>query len=578
MTRRLAAILVADVVGYSRLMEADEAGTLAALKERRKTILEPVVKAHGGRIVKLMGDGVLIEFASAVNAVEAALELQEKFSEGNADRPEDRCIVLRIGINLGDVVGEGSDIYGDGVNIAARLEGLAEPGGVCISAKLYDEVRGKVAVGFEDMGERQLKNIASPVRALRLRTGDGQVTSRSALVLPDKPSIAVLPFVNMSGDPEQEYFSDGLTEDLITALSLYRSFPVIARNSTFAYKGRNLNIKTIAHELGARYVLEGSVRKDGDRIRVAAQLIDGETGHHVWANRYTRVMLELFKLQDDLSQCIAAIVAPELSRVELKRSQMKRTADLDAWDCYLRGIAFLQQFSKEGNAKARDLLEQATILDPEFAEAYAELASTHHRDLLLQCAVDRDESMRKGMAAARRAVSLDPSSSNAHSSLATAHVWRNEHDISLREARLAVELNPNDALILHGLGNKLDLAGDPEGIPQMVRAQQLNPQDPDHHSQLCFLARAYVNARRYHDAVACAESAITRRPEYPNAYFILAIALGHLGHLVGASAALAKCDELHPGFIAERADWRPYTNEASNAHLLDGLRKAGLPE
>jgi adenylate cyclase len=504
--------------------------------------------------------------------------LQQRFEAANEPLPEARRIVLRIGINLGDVVGEGSDIYGDGVNIAARLEGLAEPGGVCVSAKLYDEVRGKVAVGFEDMGERQLKNIASPVRALRLRTGDGQVTSRSALVLPDKPSIAVLPFVNMSGDPEQEYFSDGLTEDLITALSLYRSFPVIARNSTFAYKGRNLNIKTITHELGARYVLEGSVRKDGDRIRVAAQLIDGETGHHVWANRYTRVMLEVFKLQDDLSQCIAAIVAPELSRVELKRSQMKRTADLDAWDCYLRGIAFLQQFSKEGNAKARDLLEQAAILDPEFAEAYAELASTHHRDLLLQCAVDRDESMRKGMAAARRAVSLDPSSSNAHSSLATAHVWRNEHDISLREARLAVELNPNDALILHGLGNKLDLAGDPEGIPQMVRAQQLNPQDPDHHSQLCFLARAYVNARRYRDAVACAESAITRRPDYSNAYYILAIALGHLGHLVEARAALAKCDELHPGFIAERADWRPYTNEASNAHLLDGLRKAGLPE
>jgi adenylate cyclase len=525
-----------------------------------------------------MGDGVLVEFASAVNAVTAAMELQKKMAEANEGVPESRRILLRIGINLGDVIGEGSDIYGEGVNVAARLEALAEPGGVCISGKVYEEAKGKIATEFEDMGERQLKNIASPVRAFRLLTGDGQANSRFVPIPSGKPSIAVLPFVNMSGDPEQEYFSDGLTEDLIMALSLYRSFPVIARNSTFAYKGRSLNIKAIAHELGARYVLEGSVRKDGDQIRVAAQLIDGETGHQLWANRYTRVMLEIFKLQDDLSQCIAAIVAPELSRVELKRSQMKRATDLDAWDRYLRGIAFLQQFSKEGNAKARDLLEQATILDPEFAEAYAELASTHHRDLLLQCAVDRNESMRKGMAAARRAVSLDPSSSNAHSSLATAHVWRNEHDNSLREARLAAELNPNDALILHGLGNKLDLVGDPEGIPQMVRAQQLNPQDPDHHSQLCFLARAYVNARRYRDAVACAESAITRRPDYPNAYFILAIALGHLGHLVAARAALAKCDELHPGFIAERADWRPYTNEASNAHLLDGLRMAGLPE
>jgi TolB-like protein/Tfp pilus assembly protein PilF len=391
----------------------------------------------------------------------------------------------------------------------------------------------------------------------------------------DRPAIAVLPFDNLSGDPGQEYFSDGLTEDLITALAHWRSFPVIARNSTFAYKRRTVEVKQVARELGARYVLEGSVRKDGNRVRVTAQLIDGDSGHHLWAERYDRELGDLFAMQDELSQRICALIAPELERDGIKRAAAKRTADLGAWDYYLRGTAFLQQFTRDGNARARAMFAQAIALDPDYADAHTGVAVGHNRDLLLQCAEDRAEAMRQAMAAARWAVALDPASSAAHAALATAHLWRDEHALSLAEAHRAVELNPNDALALHALGNKSDLVGDPQGIARMERAQQLNPHDPDRHSHLCFLARAHVNARRHAEAAAAAEAAIRRRPDYPHAHFILAIALGHLGRAAEAQRALAECERLQPGFVAARADWHPYTDEAANAHLREGLRQAG---
>ena len=392
----------------------------------------------------------------------------------------------------------------------------------------------------------------------------------------DRPAIAVLPFDNLSGDPGQEYFSDGLTEDLITALAHWRSFPVIARNSTFVYKRHTAAVQQVARELGARYVLEGSVRKDGNRVRVTAQLIDGDSGHHLWAERYDRELGDVFALQDELSQRICALIAPELERDGIKRAAAKRTADLGAWDYYLRGTAFLQQFTKDGNARAHAMFAQAIALDPDYADAHTGVAVGHNRDLLLQCAEDRAEAMREAMAAARRAVALDPASSAAHAALATAHLWRDEHDLSLAEAHQAVELNPNDAVALHALGNKSDLVGDPQGIARMERAQQLNPHDPDRHSHLCFLARAYVNARRYAEAAAAAEAAIRRRPGYPHAHFILAIALGHRGRAAEAQHALAECERLQPGFVAARADWRPYTDEAANAHLREGLREAGV--
>jgi adenylate cyclase len=392
-----------------------------------------------------------------------------------------------------------------------------------------------------------------------------------------RPAVAVRPFDNLSGDPDQEYFSDGLTEDLITALAHWRSFPVIARNSTFAYKGRALDAKQVAQELGARYVLEGSVRKDGDRVRVTAQLIDGETGHHLWAERYDRELGDLFVLQDELSQRICALIAPELERDGIKRAAAKRPADLGAWDCYLRGLAALRQFTREGNEAGREMFAQAIALDPDYADAHAGLAVSHNRDVLLECAADRAASLESAMAAARRAVALDPASSAAHAVLSTVHIWRDEHELALAEARQAVELNPNDAPALHALGNKSDLVGDPQGIARMERAQQLNPRDPERHSHLCFLARALVNARRYDEAAAAARAAIQRRPDYPHAHFILAIALGHLGRLAEAQAALAESDRLQPGFVAARADWHPYIDPAANAHLRDGLAKAGAP-
>jgi adenylate cyclase len=306
---------------------------------------------------------------------------------------------------------------------------------------------------------------------------------------------------------------------------------------------------------------------------VAAQLIDGEGGHHLWAARYDREIGDVFALQDELSRQIATVIAPEVERAGIRRSASKRTADLDAWDCYLRGMALLQDFTKARNAEARAMFERAIAIDPGYADAHAGLATGHLRDVLLECAADREESVRLGMAAARRAVAVDPASSVAHAALATAHLWRNEHEASLAEARLAVELNPFDAMVLHALGNKSDLAGDPEGIARMVQAQRLNPDDPDRHSHLCFLARAYVNARQHDRAVECARAALRKRPDYPHAHYILAVALGHLGRVEEACAALAACEAAQPGFVAGRADWRPYLDEASNAYLHQGLRK-----
>jgi TolB-like protein len=373
MERRLAAILMADVVGYSSLIETDEAGTLAALKERRTTVLDPTVRAHGGRVVKVMGDGVLVEFASAVNAVVGAMDLQRKMAEANARLPDVRGIVLRIGINLGDVIGEGGDIYGEGVNIAARLESLAEPGGICISAKVYEEVRGKTSFAFDDAGEQTVKNIARPIRTYRLRhdsvSGNASL-ARPSLSLPDKPSIAVLPFQNMSEDAEQEYFADGMVEEIITALSRIRWLFVIARNSTFIYKGRPVDVKQIGRELGVRYVLEGSVRKAGNKVRITGQLIDSTLGSHLWADRFDGSLENVFDLQDQVTASVIAAIAPKLEQAEIERSRRKPTESLDAYDYYLRGLAAAHQWTKPASIEALAHFYRAVELDPGFASAY----------------------------------------------------------------------------------------------------------------------------------------------------------------------------------------------------------------
>jgi adenylate cyclase len=579
MERRLATILAADVVGYSRLMEADEEATLATLISYRE-VIDGLVTDHRGRVFGAAGDSVIAEFASPVEAVRCAAEIQRALEKHNAERAEDRQMRFRIGVNLGDVMAEGENLLGDGVNIAARLEGLADVGGICISQPVYDQVKNKLKLGYEYLGEQEVKNITEPIRTYRVTTGvvafdAAHAASTNAML--KQPAVAVLPFANMSGDPEQEYFSDGLTEDLITALALWRSFPVIARNSSFVYKGKAADVKRIGRELGARYVLEGSVRRSGQRLRITAQLIDTTSGHHVWVEKFDRDLEDVFALQDEITERIAVALEPALGKAELRRSIAKPPDNLDAWDYFLRGRSHLHEFTKEGTAMARDFYARAIALDPSYGEAFADLACTHSRDLLLEFTDDRAASAAMMYDAARRAVMLDEASSRAHYMLSTAYLWRNEPDLAIAEGKRALELNPNSAETRHALGNKLDLAGDPEGIAMMEQAQKLNPQDPQRHMHLTFLARAYLKARQYERSMDCARKAIQQRPDYPNAYYILAIALGHAGRTTEAQAALGDCERVHPGFVRKRAGWQPYANPASNEHLQDGLRRAGLP-
>lgn len=582
MQRRLAAILATDVVGYSRLMEADEEGTLTRLKALRREVVDPAIAKHNGRLVKLIGDGALIEFASALDAMRCALAIQEGVTKGTGAEPADRRIALRIGINVGDVIVDSDDIYGDGVNVAARLEGLADPGGICVSGLAYDHIRNKIAGRFESLGEQRLKNIAEPVRAYRLVTAH-EVSGGAHLAFSetmfDRPAIAVLPFINMSDDPDQDYFSDGLAEDLITALAAWRWFPVIARNSTFVYKGRAVSAKQIASELGARYVVDGGVRKSGGRVRITTQLIDATTGLHLWAKKFDEEMQDVFLLQDEITRRIVTTIEPELERAEQRRSAKKTSQTLDAWDYYLRGMADLHEVTPEANAHARQMFEYAIAKDPTYSPAFTGLANSHHSDILLECTADRMASLARLFDAARRAVALDEESSAAHEALSTAYIWADQYDLAIAEAERAVELDPNSVIARRALGNKLDLAGrSEEGIVQLETAMRLSPQEPRNHVHLAFLARACVNARRYEDAVAWAHRSISQRLDYPHAQYILAIALGHLGRTVEARAAIEACERLHPGFGKKRSEWRPYRDPADNAHLREGLRKAGVSD
>jgi adenylate cyclase len=409
MERRLAAILTADVVGYSRLIRADEEGTIAALRALRANLIDPKIAAHRGRIVKLMGDGMLAEFASVVDAVHAAIEAQRSIIEHNAGLPEKKRIEFRVGINLGDVVIDGDDIQGDGINVAARLEGMAEPGGICVSGMVYEGVRDRIDALFEDMGEHEVKNIDRPVRMWRWVAGAAPSTATSLafstpLALPDKPSIAVLPFDNMSGDVEQEYFADGISEDIITSLSKLSGLLVIARNSSFAYKGKAINLQKVASELGVRYVLEGSVRKSGERVRISAQLIDRETGGHLWAERFDRDLTDIFAVQDEVTQEIVSAMAVKLTGDEKIRLPQSATDNLDAYDYFLRGREQFWLFSKEGIAQAGIMLRQAIKLDPNFAPSYTFLSHARIQDYVNHWHAENDHPLEEAFELASTAV------------------------------------------------------------------------------------------------------------------------------------------------------------------------------
>jgi adenylate cyclase len=582
--RRLAAILAADVVGYSQLMGEDEAGTLNALNKHRAEFIHPTVGEYRGRIVKLMGDGALVEFPSIVDAVECAVAVQRGMEERNADIPDSKRITFRIGINLGDIIIDGDDIYGDGVNVAARLEGLAEPGGICVSAKVFEEVGNKLNLGFEDLGPQEVKNIDEPVRAYRAILD--RVASKlgtEPLPLPEKPSIAVLPFENMSGDPEQEYFSDGITEDIITALSKFRWFFVIARNSTFAYKGQAIDIKHVGRELGVRYVLEGSVRKAGNRVRISAQLIEAETGNHLWAERYDRNLEDIFELQDEITQTISAAIEPELFSSEHNRALRKPTDDLTAWDLFQRAVALLWQRDRASIESGIQLIRQAVDLDPKFGQAFGYLAYGAFLLLVYERAEDRDATLKQGIADAQHAIAIDRRDYCAQYALGRLYTMAGDHQAAIRALDTCVAINPNFAAGYVGLEEAHVYGGDPnKAIEYADKATRLSPNDPMLWAMLHYKASAYVRLRDYDQAIEIFEQVC----QFPNAQYVPFTTLAALYGLVGrehdARKTLEKARQLEPNLsVALMA--RVYGNSGDGPfkrgrRLLDALRKAGLPE
>ncbi len=586
MKRRLAAILAVDVVGYSRLMEADEAGTLAALKSHRKNLIDPEVAGHHGRIVKLMGDGALVEFASVVDAVECAVAIQQGMIERNAEVPENHRIALRIGINLGDIIIEGDDIYGDGVNVAARMEGLAEPGGICMSGTVVNHVRGKVELDFEDMGEQQVKNISEPIRVYRVASDALSVQTvrppSTVLPLPDKPSIAVLPFTNMSADPEQEFFSDGITEDIITALSKISSLLIVARNSTFTYKGQAVDVKRVSREQGVRYVLEGSVRKAGNRVRVTAQLIDATTGHHLWAERYDRDLEDIFAVQDEITHKVVIALDVRLSSGERVRVLSSGTKNLEAWECVRLSLDHTSRGTPEGQREARRLCEKALDLDPNYATAWAMLGWAHHNDVDVGLGnapeASREAALGSAMDCAKNALGLDPSCAEAYCLLGICHLSKGEHDQAIAMSEKAVELAPNHAENLAVSAVVQNKSGRPERSLELIRkAMRLCPVYPSWF--LWVLGTAYRLTGQTHRAIGAFEAAIKSTADYLAPHVGLVSTLGEIGREEDAKASVFEILRLDPDFSIEMyLEGLSYKDPAELARFEDGLRKAGLPE
>jgi TolB-like protein len=581
MDRRLAAILIADVVGYSRLIETDEAGTLAALKARRTEILQPLVAKHNGRIVKFMGDGVLVEFASAVSGVQCAVDLQAAMSLANQGLAENKQVVFRIGLNLGEVVIEEEDIYGDGVNVAARLQALCEPGGVYLSDNLYRQIRGKTQLLFEDLGEQSLKNIAWPVRVYRVRSAGAAVSINPQLKLPDKPSIAVLPFQNMSGDSDQEYFADGMVEEIITALSRFQQLFVIARNSSFAYKGRNIDMKQVGRELGVRYVLEGSVRKAGSQVRITGQLIDSTTGAHLWADRFEGELQNIFNLQDQVTASVVGAIGPKLEQAEIERSRHKPTESLDAYDHFLRGMAGIHKWSREGNEEALTHFYQAIELDQNYAVAHGMAARTYVQRNSGGWVKDRAHDSAEMERLADRAVELNRDDAVT---LCTAGfglldiLGRLEDGDALIDR--ALSLNPNLAWAwLYSAWAKAALGESDIALERIARAQRLSPNDPQKFSMLAASAMAHLFAGHFNHAFTAAQAAMRERPGFLLAICIAAVSAAHAGRIADAQLAITRMLKIDPGIrISNTGQLTPIQRPQDAAIWLEGFRMAGLPE
>ena len=555
MERRLAAIFAADVAGYARLIRADEEGTLREFEGISADLIGPTIAAHNGRIVKFIGDGVLAEFASVVDAVRAAMELQRAICERNAAIEREKRLDFRIGINLGDIVIDDADIHGDGVNIAARLEGLAEPGGICVSANVHDEVLNRIDVTFQDLGEKKVKNIDHPLRVWGW-TADNAGTensdrSDSSLDFADKPAIAVLPFDNMSDDPAQAFFADGMTEDLITALSKFHSLIVIARNSSFAFKDRTSNVAQIARELGARYILEGSVRSAGDRLRITAQLVDGEQGSHIWAERYDRSLDDIFDVQDEITETIVGTITPEVSTVERKKAARKQPESLNAWGLLQRGLNFMWQWDQEGFLRSVEMFRMALDRDPTLSQAHTYLSFTLLYLHYLGHTKAGSHYFAEAAGHARQALKQDDTDSLAHCVLARILSHEHRHADSIDEARRAVQLNPNDAFAHQSLAIVLVWANrSAEGLTAIEQALRLSPNDPFMHIMLATKGLILGYTGRLREAFEVMRNACRIPHNDYRPWLFLAAYAAEMDLPDQAGKAAAKVLELRPGFTA----------------------------
>jgi len=625
--RKLAALISADVVGYSRLMGDDELGTIETLTAYR-ALMSNCIDQYHGRVVDSPGDNLLAEFPSVVHAIECAVEIQKKLEAQNKELPETRRMAFRIGVNLGDVVQDGDSIFGDGVNITARMEGLAEAGGICISGTAYDQVKNKLNFGYEFLGRQNVKNISDPVRAYRVLTRDKDagtlkykakkddpkhkrrvrlvmlgilivfivsmgvwrhqmeekgkkppiirlLEKHRALKLPDKPSIAVLPFTNMSGDKEQDYFSDGITEDLITDLSQVSGLFVISRNSVFTYKGKTVKIEDVASDLGVRYVMEGSVRRANDQVRITAQLIDAKTGYHVWADRYDRDINDIFALQDEVTGKIVEALAVKLVGDERSRLTKKGTDNLAAYDLVLRGTSHLRRYTRESNEFAQKIFTQAAQLDPDYTAAYAGMVWTRLIAWIYGWSDDPkllDEALDLG----RKAVSLDESSPQGHVILGDVYLWKKRHDEAIEQFEKAVSLNPNDADALSSLGGALVFSGLPEkALGYLEKAIRLNPNYPEYY--IFNLGQAFFQLKMYEESVTALHKTVIKNPNFMPAHYVLAACYGHLGKQEFAKTKAEEVRRMIPGFSIKGCfEILPFKYEDDFKHFAEGLRKAGL--
>jgi adenylate cyclase len=621
--RKITAIMSSDVVGYSKLMGDDEAATVKTL-EAYKSVMSSLIDQHRGRVIDSPGDNMLSEFASVVDAVQCAVAIQKELNCRNAELSENRKMRFRIGINLGDVIQEEDRIYGDGVNIAARLEALADPGGICISKTAFDHIETKLPLGYEFLGEQEVKNIVKPVGAYRVvmepRVTVADVKGKKETIpiwrqkasifgalavlviiigvtvwqfklrpppiepasvknmefpIPDKPSIAVLPFANLSGDPDQEYFSDGLTEEIITALSNVPKLFVIARNSVFTYKGKSVKVKQVAEELGVKYVLEGSIRKAGNKIRITAQLIDAISGHHLWAERYDRGLKDIFDVQDELTKSIITAMQVKLTEGEQVRIAAKGTNNLESYLKYLQAMVYMRQFNIESNALARQLAQEAIALDPEYAMAYIILSSTYQMDVWLGTSNSPKQSIANSLELVKKAIELDPANAEAYGHLGFTFSMMGEHDKAVANAEQAVALNPNSAYNHMRLGHTLRFAGrNEEAIPEYLKAIRLNPIPPTNY--LFGLGIAYCWTGQYEEAIKWCEKAVRQDPDSFLTRLMMTMVFSESGRMEDARAEAKEVLRINPKFSVVK--WENASKGPNTAQFVAALRKAGLPD